>query len=242
MRKAVIPEGSARGSKSKTSETSFSTIRSYHDEAGEHHRYRSWEHCYRYYQSAGPRGVSADPDQAALHLAFYLASWGMYRGSSFLLQHAYTVHLGVVELLSSSRFDSLWGIDFGSEADDRDLIPLLIEFVDGIRVTYQPFAPTPRSSQPTDTLISKVILGTLGWAPACDRYFIAGFKNSGYRYSRLNDLFLEGVLSFVEDHLRELRREQVRILRKSGAYYPLVKLVDMHFWQMGYDDDMGSGD
>ncbi|SPE17879.1 hypothetical protein SBA5_1140011 [Candidatus Sulfotelmatomonas gaucii] len=28
-------------------------------------------------------------------LRAYLASWGMYRGSTFSLQRAYTVHLGV---------------------------------------------------------------------------------------------------------------------------------------------------
>src|SRR5262245_15461814 len=45
--------------------------------ADPHHRFRLWEHCYAYFQ----RGQN-DCDLASLHLAFYLASWGMYRGSS----------------------------------------------------------------------------------------------------------------------------------------------------------------
>lgn len=63
-------------------------IRAYHgDLAGdEHHRYRSWEHCYRFFRRAGAAEISNQRDHAALHLGFYLASWGMYRGSSFLLK------------------------------------------------------------------------------------------------------------------------------------------------------------
>ena len=35
-------------------------------------------------------------DYLSLQLAFYLASWGMYRGSSFLIQKDYRVHIPVV--------------------------------------------------------------------------------------------------------------------------------------------------
>src|SRR3954453_15052724 len=73
-------------------------IRAYHEGMIDlHHRYRSWEHCYQYFHGATPAAVAADRDVAALRLGFYLASWGMYRGSGFLLQNAYTVHLGVID-------------------------------------------------------------------------------------------------------------------------------------------------
>ncbi len=97
--------------------------------AGEHHRYRSWEHCYGYFQRTTPGGLAADRDQAALQLGFYLASWGMYRGSSFLLQHAYTVHRGVVDALAEKRFHDLWACDFGARADDAKLLPVVWELV-----------------------------------------------------------------------------------------------------------------
>jgi hypothetical protein len=140
--------------------------------SGEHHRYRSWEHCYDYFRRTTPQGLSADRDQAALQLAFYLASWGMYRGSSFLLQHSYTVHLGVIDLLGARRFSVLWTREFGAGGTDDDLVPTILKAIDGIRKAYQPFAPSANSGQPTDTLITKVILGTFGCLPACDRYFI----------------------------------------------------------------------
>jgi hypothetical protein len=39
---------------------------------------------------------------------------------------------------------------------------------------------------PTDTLITKIMLGTVACSPACDRYFIAGFKAEGYAFSYFN--------------------------------------------------------
>ena len=51
------------------------------------HRFASWIHCY---DAFGDENL--DNNQKALHLAFYLASWGMYRGSSGLLWKDYTIH------------------------------------------------------------------------------------------------------------------------------------------------------
>ena len=56
------------------------------------HRYRSWEHCYGYFRRHASFRTEADHDIASLHLAFYLASWGMYRGSSALLWKDYKIH------------------------------------------------------------------------------------------------------------------------------------------------------
>src|ERR1700719_3146846 len=82
------------------------------DEA--HGRSRSWEHCFRYFHESNLQVLLADRHHAALQLGFYLASWGMYRGSSFLLQHDYTIHLGVVTALAAQHFEPLWQGEFGS--------------------------------------------------------------------------------------------------------------------------------
>lgn len=73
-------------------------------------RYRSWEHCYKCFHDA--RNNSApDLDYLSLQLAFYLASWGMYRGSSFLLQKDYKVHVPVVEELLKVHYNGLFGLE-----------------------------------------------------------------------------------------------------------------------------------
>src|SRR5262245_13754106 len=55
------------------------TIAAFHDRAvaSPHHRYLSWEHCYRFFRSRTRDALLKDKDAAALQLAFYLASWGM---------------------------------------------------------------------------------------------------------------------------------------------------------------------
>jgi hypothetical protein len=203
----------------------------------EHHRYLSWEHCYTYFRRARRRGIARERDQAALQLAFYLASWGMYRGSSFLLQHTYTVHRGVVDLVADSRYDKLWNTDFGAKEADAHLVPDIEKLIEAIRKSYRIFVPSKQSGQPTDTLITKVLLGTFGCLPACDRYFVDGFKRQGFKYSHLNTKFIERVLQFCQEHLHQLRGEQLRIERRGGVRYPLMKLVDMCFWQIGYEND-----
>jgi len=97
-----------------------------------HHRYRSWEHCYRFFREMKPSGIAAQREHAALQLGFYLASWGMYRGSTFLLQRAYTVHLGVVDCLTLPRFAPLWEREFGSDADDVQLVPVILDAIEEI--------------------------------------------------------------------------------------------------------------
>ncbi|MDD8025557.1 MAG: hypothetical protein PHI34_03505 [Acidobacteriota bacterium] len=210
------------------------TIQAFYDEGKEeHHRNRSWNHCYNYFRQSRPKGLAADRDLAALQLAFYLASWGMYRGSSFLLQHAYTVHRGVIDLISEARFDTLWAADFGAGEKDGQLVPRIRDLIDDIRQAYKPFVREKGSAQPTDTLITKVILGTFGCLPACDEYFIKGFKSEGYKYSMLNANYLMRILGFCRDHVSELLKEQASIKQSSGLHYPIMKLVDMYFWQLG---------
>jgi hypothetical protein len=203
----------------------------------EHHRYRSWEHCYNYFQSTSRREIVANRDHAALQLGFYLASWGMYRGSSFLLQHTYTIHKSVIDQLLEARFSILWETEFGTGQNDRDLIPIVLELIDAIREAYSPFVLSGETSQPTDTLVTKVLLGTLGTLPACDRYFIDGFKSSGLSYSYLNGNFIERLLQFCRNNLTDLRSEQMRIAQSNYVRYPLMKLVDMYFWELGFERD-----
>lgn len=46
------------------------------------------EHCYKCFHDAR-NNSTPDLDYLSLQLAFYLASWGMYREASFLLQKDY---------------------------------------------------------------------------------------------------------------------------------------------------------
>ena len=76
-------------------------IRTYYNETVKdaHGRYLSWQHCYNAFILNRSNVDDNTFDYLALHLAFYLASWGMYRGSSFLLQKDYKVHIPIVKII-----------------------------------------------------------------------------------------------------------------------------------------------
>ena len=206
-------------------------IRAYYGDcvADDKHRYRSWEYCFQFFQEIGHSDLNKHRDAAALQLGFYLASWGMYRGSSFLLQYAYTIHHGVIERLAQPRTSPLWQLDFGAEEEHFELLSPILEAAYGLREAYDPFG------KPTDTLVTKILLGTLGCVPACDRFFLRGFKSEGFAYSCLNGSFLKRIFRFCRTNIDELRTEQRRIREASGMDYPLMKLVDMYFWQLGFE-------
>jgi hypothetical protein len=194
-----------------------------------HHRYRSWEHCYGFFKSRTPQVLAAEKDAAALHLGFYLASWGMYRGSAFLLQRAYTVHVGVINALLLPQFSRLWVTEIGVDPPDAELVDTILALVDAVKVAYLPFGAA------SDTLATKVILGTVASLPAVDRFFVNGFRRTGRQYSRLNRRFVERIIQFSNENSATLRAEQSRIETAGNVYYPLMKLTDMYFWQVGFD-------
>jgi hypothetical protein len=80
----------------------------------------------------------------------------MYRPSSFLFHHAYTVHLGVVDCLIRPEFPTLWKQEFGASENDGTLAPVILEASDRIRSAYRSFG------EANDTLVTKVMLGALG--------------------------------------------------------------------------------
>ena len=202
-------------------------------------RDRSWEHCFGYFRRLTAGGVEADRHNAALQVAFYLASWGMYRGSSFALQYDYTIHLGVVDcLLKSPGLAPLWRQEFGCTDSDLQLMPKIFEATEAIRRVYKPFAEALNKGV-SDTLATKVLLGTFGCLPACDELFTAGFRHSGFSFSCLNENFVKRVFGFCRENFGELQDAQAKINESSPIHYPVMKLVDMHFWQIGYDISNG---
>lgn len=206
--------------------------------AGENGRYRSWEHCYSYFIKARS-SKEIDYDYLSLQLAFYLASWGMYRGSSFLLQKDYKVHILVVKELLSKKYDALAGIeciDFRKESNQRllqDIDLFLEQYYDKIRREVK---AQELKNQLSFTLITKILMGTLGCVPAYDRYFVAGIKNQKVATGSYNLKSIMQLVDFYEKN--SIRLEQVREKMKvEGMPYPQMKILDMGFWQVGFELD-----
>ena len=207
----------------------------------ENGRSRSWEHCYRVFRDART-DPSPDYDYLSLHLAFYLASWGMYRGSSFLLQKDYKVLVPVVEKILKPEYDCLFGLAC-ADVRNSDVWEQLKKLYDYIADYYfRPIRDKVAGREVTTpvspVLITKILMGTLGCVPAYDRFFqdgVATYKVTTQEYSRNSLLKLVDFYEAHNDRLEEARRG----MRTDDLTYPQMKLLDMGFWQVGFEKDAG---
>lgn len=204
----------------------------------ENGRYRSWEHCYSNFINARDN-KNAELDYLSLQLAFYLASWGMYRGSSFLLQKDYKIHIPVVKELLKEEYDPLAGIDcveLKREENQRlleNINAFLDEYYSNIRDEVKNIKVR---NQLSSTLITKILMGTLGCVPAYDRYFISGIKKQKVASGNYNMKSIIQLVDFYEKNIVEL--ENIRKdMKVNGMTYPQMKILDMAFWQIGLDSD-----
>ena len=208
----------------------------------ENGRYRSWEYCYGHFVKARQQ-ADPDVDYLSLQLAFYLASWGMYRGSSFLLQKDYRIHIPVVNELLNSKYDPLAGIECIEYRKPevqkllKDINAFLGSYYNEVRLQVKEETPKNKLS---DTLITKVLMGALGCVPAYDRYFITGLKDQKVSTGLYNMHSLLKLVDFYEDNKAKLEAARDG-LKVNGMPYPQMKLLDMGFWQIGFELDTKKG-
>ena len=232
-------------------------------------RYKSWEWCYKYFKDHHDLARLSDDekesiiDTMALHLAFYLASWGMYRGSSFLLQRDYKAHIPAVKAIldldknlnQGKKYDSLWNF-VPSEKNIDDAYELLfgedgIYFKvkksykkncnDGADETSQNGDKSADSEGlASDTLVTKILLGTFGCIPAFDRYLKNGIKiSNGQGYTKEFATNIEGKNHDIFKKLCHLYIDNIsNVNLNSLVEYPPMKKVDMFFWEIGYEADI----
>lgn len=199
-----------------------------------HHRYKSWEHCYSHFQKLRRSASAQNRQVLSLHLSSYLASWGMYRGSSFLLQRDYTIHDDAVAVLLEPRFDRLWDVSFEDPAQDEAILALLETLRAALRQCYWRHIDDQglHASNPSDTLVTKILLGTMGCAPAADRFLRAGLKQQGLSYRNFAR-FMKQMIDFWRNHAAAFAAARAHISARSPVHHPPMKLVDMYLWEIG---------
>jgi len=204
------------------------------------HRYKSWEHCYLFFQKSRNKELTMEElDLAQLHLAFYLASWGMYRGSSFLLQKDYTVYFNLVKEIFDKKYEILWEIEKNLGKKD-EMGKLFLELYSNLETELIKIKRTLSNHQDLDNksfnqtdvssiLITKIILGTIGCIPAYDRFFISGLGALGMQKKFNKKKSFLSMVSFYSKNKKELDN-----LRENIEGYSIMKLIDMYFWSLGY--------
>lgn len=197
-------------------------------ESDKYHRYKSWEHCYSAFLKY------EEFDYLGLHLAFYLASWGMYRGSSGLLQKDYKIHNEAVKIIKSKRYDDIRAYD--SEIVRSD-IPDILELFNELSDYYKSISYIRKGKYatitPTDTLITKIILGAVGSVPAYDRFFRFGLSKFEITKT-FGKASLNGIFDFIEyGGNKQLIESTIDELKTKDIKYPKMKIIDMYFWSLG---------
>ena len=217
------------------------SVKRFYDECKriENGRYRSWEHCYKHFSEAREEKERNNPDvidYLSLHLAFYLASWGMYRGSSFLLRRDYKIHEQAVKEILKKEYDVLLGIECCELEKNLDLLNKLYRELEKYYCSVRnEIKEIEVHNNVSSTLLTKILMGTLGCVPAYDRFFISGVKNQGVTTGNYNVHSLRKLAKFYEDNhvILEQVRKDMKI--ENRIEYPQMKLLDMAFWQIGKD-------
>ncbi|WP_324273746.1 hypothetical protein [Blastococcus brunescens] len=191
-------------------------------------RYSSFDYCFNWFQGHREEGRLAELTEPAalqvtcLHLGFYLASWGMYRGGAQLLRHSAKSLEPVVRAVVEAP-QEIWDVDLDGYSSD------------GMRLVLR-VGGTVRQSFPgrtSDTLVTKAMLGVFGCVPAYDRFFRQGFGVSSFGQKSLQRLG-----RFWADHQDVIERNRVNTLdfdsgRETRRRYTRAKVVDMLFFMKG---------
>ncbi|GFZ94018.1 hypothetical protein GCM10008018_45600 [Paenibacillus marchantiophytorum] len=217
----------------------FDVISKYHLllRLDKHHRYKSWEHCYRYFNKNFISVQNEEVlDHGCLHLAFYLASWGMLRGGAFLLQKDYRVHeYFLKEVVTKSHYHKYYDRELHlnmNKISIEGIDELIQDTTDAFINNIPQINGEDKMINVTDTLASKILLGVYGNVPAYDRYLKAALKRHGIKQQFDEESLME-IVDFYYLNRDEFEKCQ-RLFREDGSTYTPMKLVDMYFWQVGY--------
>ena len=201
-------------------------------------RAASFDYCFNYFQSfracheikalASPLNIEA----SCLHLGYYLASWGMLRGSTVLHTKSYRFFAPVIQAIAQEP-PAIWGIDVNNYTDGN--IAELLELKGRISA-----AMAAKSSAgdlvtaPTDTLVTKVLLGVFGSVPAFDTFFKRGFRTVTDKAVKMDRHTLGAIGDFYIANAAAVDQQRARTLDfASGLPTPLrytrAKIIDMVF-------------
>jgi hypothetical protein len=191
-------------------------------------RYASFDYCFNYFQEYRERdciAALAEPanlQASCLQLGFYLASWGMLRGSSELLQRSVRSFVPVVEAIAAAP-DEMWSIDADSYSEDS--LTAILSFARVLRGTLHAGA--------SDILVTKIMLGTMGCVPAFDTNFKNGFGVASFGRKSLRKVadFYRGNAGVIEAH-REATLDFDSGL-PTERRYTRTKVIDMIFFIEG---------
>ncbi len=208
---------------------------------------RSWENCHRAFLKYRGKAIDGETmEYLCLHLSWYLASWGMLR-NSFLRRYSHKIHEPVIRLIYDPEWDDLWDLDF-ARVSEKKYADAVLKLSQALNDIYGKL-PDNTDQSITDTLQTKILLGTLGCVPAFDTYLKSALKNApdgaGLGSTRYTAETLTALGAFYAAHKSEFEGKQREwnnfIKRERQAEeqieYPSAKVLDMCLFQYGFFAD-----
>lgn len=187
-------------------------------------RYASFDYCYNHFQYFRENGCvekianKENMQMSCLHLAFYLASWGMLRGSSFLLEKSIKYYEPLI--IDISKIDKrIWEIDVDDYTEDN--IELLLKCRDMICKSLG------NGSKLTDTLTTKIMLGIFSNVPAYDDFFRRGFNVHSFGKKSLRKIAM-----FYNENKEIIDKYKIHTFdfstgKETQRKYTKAKIIDM---------------
>lgn len=223
-----------------------SRLKFFEEDKGANERYASFDYCFNYFQGFKNKAEIANDDNiqnSCFQLGFYLASWGMYRGSTFLLQKSVKVFENLIKYISDKDCD-VWDIDVDNYTPENIL--KLVKCGERIKKelglhTIKKADGTSVEKEATDTLVTKIMLGVFGNVPAFDGYFKAGSNLDTFREHSLNEIkdfyTAPDHKTNIDNKAMETKTFNYHVFEKSERLYTKAKIVDMIFFAKGFQED-----
>lgn len=208
-------------------------------------RYQAWEWCYLRFRSISEVYEQYEEDEQrkfldelTLQLGFFMANCEMRRTSFTVMRDSGDTLRFIVRVLLRTAYDPLRKLDPRDAAQvayAKDCIFKKDGLYDIIRETGF-----------DDTVITRSLFGTFGCMPAFDRYMKAGlnwYRKNGsvpegvrltQKVSEENYLALCRIAAANYDELMSLD------LQCGKQSFPIMKLLDLYFWEIGYELDLVS--
>lgn len=144
------------------------------------------------------------------------------------MQKDYRIHAAVVDLLFEPEWDDLWDVTAERLAKEETCIKIMMLCA---RIT-ETYLASGSEGTPTDTILTKILLGTIACVPAYNRYFKIAIGSIGAAPQQFSARSLSALgTAYIE------RREAFETLRKycstDGFEYPAAKIIDMCFFEYG---------
>ena len=182
----------------------------------------AWQQCYDYFN---PNNSEFNEQIASLRLGFFLANFGMFRGSSKLQHFRLEDFARIVKV--ARKYQSLRGLPT-DQLDEKkgEITDFLEEIGAELESKGAKTSGTP-SVTPTDTLVTKIALGTTACVPAYDTNVTIALRSCNICQSPS--------AGGLEKLAKELKAKGTLSDFKKSGDLPEMRQLDKHLMAKGYE-------